>query len=186
MLPLLRDSVHNTELGHFKTELVPLSEVLFQKVVDHGKKEKTMEIKIFETVVQQIWSILPGYCDLPLDLTGAFDQSFGELLANLLYSQADLRTDVCRGLQNLVESNKAVLELEGEEDLVTQGRVFKADARKNLEHLAGFAANLLSVLFNIYSQTLPQYRGTILRTINAYLSITPEKVSTLFVCTMHG
>ncbi|PSN61282.1 NUC173-domain-containing protein [Corynespora cassiicola Philippines] len=173
LLPLLRDSVHNTRLAHFRAEMVPLSEILFQKVIDHGKKDKTMEIKVFETVVQQIWSILPGYCDLPLDLTESFDQSFAEMLANLLYGQADLRTDVCRALQNLVDSNKAIVELDGEEDLVAQARVSKADAKKNLEHLAGFAGNMLAVLFNVYSQTLPQYRGTILRTINAYLSIVP-------------
>ncbi|KAF2470694.1 NUC173-domain-containing protein [Lindgomyces ingoldianus] len=175
MLPILRDSVHNTRLAHFRAEMVPLSEALYQKVVSHGQKEKTMEIKVFETVVQQIWSILPGYCDLPLDLTDAFDQGFAELLANLLYGQADLRTDICRALQNLVDSNKAIVGLEGEEDLVAQGRISKADAQRNLEHLAGFSSNILAVLFNVYSQTLPQYRSTILRTINAYLSVIPEK-----------
>jgi ribosomal RNA-processing protein 12 len=179
MLPLLRDSVHNTKLAHFRSEMVPLSEQMFQKVIDHGNKEKTIDIKVFETVVQQIWSILPGYCDLPIDLTEAFDQTFAEMLANLLYGQADLRTDVCRALQNLVDSNKAIVELEveGEEDLVAQSRTSKADAKKNLDHLATFAGNMLAVLFNVYSQTLPQYRGTILRTINAYLSIISEKVS---------
>jgi ribosomal RNA-processing protein 12 len=155
--------------------MVPLSEELYQKVIDHGEKEKTMEIKVFETVVQQIWSILPGYCDLPLDLVEAFDQSFCEMLANLLYGQADLRTDVCRALQNLVDSNKAIIELESDDDLLAQARISKADAQKNLDHLAGFASNMLAVLFNVYSQTLPQYRGTILRTINAYLSIIPER-----------
>lgn len=178
MLPLLRDAVHNTKLAHFRAEMVPLSETLFQKVIDHGEREKTMEVKIFETVVQQIWSILPGYCDLPLDLTEAFDQSFAEMLANILYGQADLRTDVCRALQHLVDSNKAIVDLEGEEDLVAQARISKAQAKKNLDYLAGFASNMLAVLFNVYSQTLPHYRGTILRTINAYLSIIPEKVST--------
>jgi ribosomal RNA-processing protein 12 len=176
MLPLLRDSVHNTKLAHFRAVMVPLSEALFQKVLDHGNKEKTMEIKIFETVVQQIWSILPGYCDLPLDLVEAFDQSFAEMVANLLYGQADLRTDLCRALQNLVDSNKAILELEGEDDLVLQARVSKADAQRNMDHLASYAGNMLAVLFNVYSQTLPQYRGTTLRTINAYLGIIPEKV----------
>ncbi|KAF1977886.1 NUC173-domain-containing protein [Bimuria novae-zelandiae CBS 107.79] len=175
MLPLLRDSVHNTKLAHFRQEMVPLSEVLFQKVVDHGKKEKTMEIKVFETIVQQIWSILPGYCDLPLDLAEAFDQSFAEMLANLLYSQADLRTDICRALQNLVDGNKAIVELDGSEDLVAQARISKAQAQINLELLSSFASNMLAVLFNVYSQTLPQYRGSILMTINAYLSIIPEK-----------
>jgi ribosomal RNA-processing protein 12 len=176
MLPLLRDSVHNTKLAHFRTEMVPLSEQLYNRVIEHGGREKTMEIKVFETVVQQIWSILPGYSDLPLDLVEAFDQSFCEMLANLLYGQADLRTDICKALLNLVDSNKAIVELEGADDLLAQARVSKADAKKNLNHLAGFASNMLAVLFNVYSQTLPQYRGTILRTINAYLSIVPEQV----------
>ncbi|KAH4037918.1 hypothetical protein HBI26_042580 [Parastagonospora nodorum] len=175
MLPLLRDAVHNTKLAHFRSEMVPLSEQLYNKVLEHGTREKTMEIKVFETVVQQIWSVLPGYCDLPLDLTEAFDQGFCEMLANLLYGQADLRTDICKALLNLVDSNKAIVDLEGEDDLLAQARISKADAKKNLDHLAGFASNMLAVLFNVYSQTLPQYRGTILRTINAYLSIVPEK-----------
>jgi ribosomal RNA-processing protein 12 len=175
MLPLLRDSVHNTKLMHFRTEMVPLSEQLYNRVIEHGTREKSMEIKVFETVVQQIWSILPGYCDLSLDLVEAFDQSFCELLANLLYSQADLRTDICKGLLNLVDSNKAIVELEGKEDLVAQARISKTDAKKNLDHLASLASNMLAVLFNVYSQTLPQYRVNVLRTINAFLSIVPEK-----------
>jgi ribosomal RNA-processing protein 12 len=67
MLPILRDFVSNTHLAHFRSEFVPLSAVMFQRVIDHGEAEKTLEIKVFETVVHQIWSILPGYCDLPLD-----------------------------------------------------------------------------------------------------------------------
>jgi ribosomal RNA-processing protein 12 len=176
MLPLLRDSVHNTKLAHFRTEMVPLSEQLYERVIEHAGREKTMEIKVFETVVQQIWSILPGYCDLPLDLVQGFDQTFCEMLANLLYGQSDLRTDICKALLNLVDSNKAIVELEGGDDLLAQARISKADAKKNLDHLAGLASNMLAVLFNVYSQTLPQYRGTILRTINAYLSIIPQKV----------
>ena len=69
MLPILRDSVSNTSLSHFRSDFVPLSEAMFQRVIDNGPAEKTMEIKIFETLVQQIWALLPGYCDLPTDLT---------------------------------------------------------------------------------------------------------------------
>ena len=108
--------------------MVPLSEVMFQRTLDHGNAEKTMTIKVFETVVQQVWSTLPGYCDLPLDVPAAVDQPFAELLSNLLYKQPELRVDVCRGLQNLVESNQAVLaspksygwiRVEGDSDRVT-------------------------------------------------------------------
>ena len=178
MLPILRDWVENTKLQHFRKEFVPLSEAFFQKVVDFGEgKEKTVEIKIFETLVGQIWALLPGYCDLPLDLTEAFDQSFAELVANVLYQKVDLRSDICRALQQLIDSNKAVLEVpleDDEENLVNQRRVSKADARKNIAHLASFSGNMLAVLFNVYSTTLPQYRGFILKCLNSFLSITPD------------
>ncbi|KAM0264037.1 hypothetical protein ACHAPA_008409 [Fusarium lateritium] len=175
MFPILRDYTSNTNLAHFKSEMVPLSEVMFQRVLDHGEAEKTMEIKIYETVVQQIWSTLPGYCDLPLDLTDAFDQGLAEILANLLYKQVELRLDVCRALKTLIESNQAIAEIEDqEEDLVLQSRVSRVDAKKNLEYLSNFAGNMLAVLFNVYTQTLPQSRGPILQTINTFLSITPN------------
>ncbi|PCG92766.1 putative domain protein NUC173 [Penicillium occitanis (nom. inval.)] len=178
LLPILRDNASNTELAHFRSEMVPLSEALYQRVLEFGQAEKTVEVKIFETIIQQTWSILPGYCELPLDLETAFDQGFAELLSNVLYKQTELRVDVCRALQNLVESNQAIIEVdtgaEGE-NLVLQRRISKAAAKKNLAHLSGFASNLLAVLFNVYSQTLPHYRGFILQCVNAYLSITPEK-----------
>ncbi|KAH8678047.1 NUC173 domain-containing protein [Xylariales sp. PMI_506] len=175
LLPIMRDYTSNTNLQHFRTELVPLSEGMFQRVLDHGDAAKTMEVKIYETIVHQTWSILPGYCDLPLDLTVAFDQTFAEMLANLLYKQTDLRLDVCRGLKALVESNQAIIAIEEEEeDLLLQSRVTKDDAKKNLAYLGTFSGNLLAVLFNVYSQTLPNSRGPILQTINSYLSVTPE------------
>ncbi|EHK46479.1 uncharacterized protein TrAtP1_005575 [Trichoderma atroviride] len=175
LFPILRDYTSNTNLSHFKSEMVPLSEVMFQKVMDHGEAEKTMEIKIYETLVQQIWSTLPGYCDLPLDLLESFDQALAEILANLLYQQVDLRLDICRALRTLIESNQAVANIEEEEDLLLQSRVTKDAARKNLTYLGQFAGNMLAVLFNVYTQTLPQSRGPILQTVNAFLSITPNQ-----------
>ena len=176
LLPILRDYTSNTNLKHFKTELVHLSQLMFQKVLDHGEADKTMEVKIYETVVQQIWSILPGYCDLPLDLQEAFDQEFAEMLANLLYKQVELRLDVCRALKTLVESNQAIASLGEEEgeDMVVQSRITRATARENLQYLGKYSGNMLAVLFNVYTQTLPQSRGPILQTINAFLSITPD------------
>ena len=187
LLPVLRDSVINTNLAHFRSEFVPLSEAMYQRVVDNESSEKTMETKIFETIIQQTWALLPGYCNLPRDLTEAFDQSFAELLANLLYKQTELRADVCRALQTLVESNQEIAALDAsKKDLLLRARMTKEDARRNLNHLSAFAGNLLAVLFNVYSQTLPQFRGYILQCINAYLSITPEKVNKIDRTTTRG
>ena len=177
LLPILRDHVVNTNLMHFKNEFVPLSQSLFQRVMDHGQAEKTMEIKIYETMVHQIWSILPGYCNLPLDFSSAFDQAFAELLSNLLYQQTELRVDICKALQLLVETNKDLMNSgSSEASPFVLARISKADAKRNIDYLASLAENLLAVLFNVYSQTLPQFRGYILQCINAYLSITGERV----------
>jgi ribosomal RNA-processing protein 12 len=177
LLPIIRDNVSNTRLAYFRSEFVPLSEALFQRVLEYGNEDKTVQVKIFETLVQQSWAALPGFCELPLDLTEAFDQSFAELLSNVLYKQTELRVDVCKALQNLVDSNKAITSLESDtNDLILQRRISKDMATKNLAHLGTFASNLLAVLFNVYSQTLPQFRGYILQCINSYLGITPEKV----------
>ncbi|EEP81426.1 conserved hypothetical protein [Uncinocarpus reesii 1704] len=176
LLPILRDYVSNTRLGYFRSEFVPLSEALFQRVLEYGNAEKTVEVKIFETLVQQTWATLPGFCELPVDVVEAFDQTFAELLSNVLYKQTELRVDVCKGLQNLVDSNKEIATLEAEEDdLLLQRRITREAAKKNIAHLATFSSNLLAVLFNVYSQTLPQFRGYILQCINAFLSITPEQ-----------
>ncbi|KOS21934.1 Ribosomal RNA-processing protein 12 [Escovopsis weberi] len=175
MLPILRDYTSNTNLAHFKREMVPLSEVMFQKVLDHGEAERTTEIKIYETLVQQIWSTLPGYCDLPLDLAESFDQQFAEIMANLLYKQVGLRLDICRALKTLIESTQAIATISDEDDLLLQSRVSQDTARSNLAYLGQFAGNMLAVLFNVYTQTLPQSRGPILQTINSFLSITPNQ-----------
>ncbi|KAF3915003.1 hypothetical protein AA313_de0205727 [Arthrobotrys entomopaga] len=194
MLPILRDGVQNTNLSHFKREFVPLFKSLFERIqsLSAGAKEKTMGVKVFETVVSQIWSVFPGYCDLPLDLEDGFDMEMAEVLANVLYSHVELRVSICQGLQNLIESNLAIVHLtiqknegdegedseeednEEEEDILLQSRVTKAEAQRNLDHLSGFATNMLLVLFNIYNETLPQYRAYILNCADAWLSITKE------------
>ena len=176
LLPLLRDHVSNTKLAHFKSDLMVLSEQIYQRIIEHSSAEKTPRIKIYETIVTQIWATLPGYCYLPMDLQVTFDQPFAELLSNLLYKQTDLRVYLCRSLQNLVESSQAALAADlSYEDLLYERRVTRSDAAKNLEHLAGLSSNLLAVLFNVYSQTVPQSRGYILECINVYLTITSEQ-----------
>ncbi|KAL8949200.1 MAG: hypothetical protein Q9222_004677 [Ikaeria aurantiellina] len=180
LLPLLRDNIRNTDLAHFRSEFVPLSESMYQRVIQDGESKRTVETKIFETVVHQAWALFPGYCNTPLDICTAFDQAFAELLSNLLYSQPELRPDICRGLQLLIESNQAILAVEtAGEEIRWRYQITKPDAQSNLEHLASYAGNLLAVLFNVYSQTLPQYRGYILQCINEYLSIIKEKVNHL-------
>lgn len=152
LLPLLRDNIANANLSLFQTEFVPIAEKFQQRIA--SSEAETMHAKIYSTIVEQIWSLLPNFCVRPRDLISSFNDDFAALLANLLYEKVELRVVICHALRNLVESN---IESKG----------------ADLEHLSAMADKLLQVLFNVFSSTAPEGRGYILETINSYLQIIP-------------
>lgn len=179
LLPLLRENTQHASIGHFTKFFVPLSE----KLVSHSAKLKengdsgplAMQAKIYDTLNDQIWSLLPRYCDLPTDLRTAFTDEFAQLLANVLYSNVAMRPTVCQALKLVVESNVAYADGAVADDELMVERFPLKEAKKNVKYLADkFASKELSVLFNVFSSTAPEARGYILECINAYLSITKE------------
>lgn len=173
LLPILRDNVRFSSLQYYKQNILPLTEFFTEKIESATNKE-SMNVKIFETILDQVWSLLPHFCDLPKDLTVAFSDDFASSLAELLYSKVDLRVTICHALRLLVESNLAYSQGALADDLLTQEEMPIAQAQQNLEFLSSKASNLLSVLFNVFSSTLPDSRGFVLETIDTYLQIIPK------------
>lgn len=152
LLPLLRDNISHANLSLFQSEFLPLAEKFQERIA--SSQAETMHAKIYSTIVEQIWSLLPNFCIQPRDLIDSFNDDFAALLANLLYEKVELRVVICHALRNLVESN--------------------IDSKSaDLEHLSSMADKLLQVLFNVFSSTAPEGRGYILETINSYLQIIP-------------
>lgn len=189
LLPILKSKITNTRLSHFTTYFVPLSEAMFGKLkeaeakaenakTDADKKRLGIQAKVFEALVQQIWALFPGYCNLPVDLAQAFTKQFCEMLANVLYSQGHLRPAIFRGLQLLVERNKSLMASASPSEMLIQ--TFGIDAetgKQNIQLLSGLAPNLLAVMFNVFSKAGKEGRGYVLDGISAYLSILSAKVS---------
>ncbi|CAG79245.1 NUC173 domain-domain-containing protein [Yarrowia lipolytica] len=176
MLPLLRDNIHNSEIAFFKSEFLPLIEYFDDKI----STTKGATAKVFEALLAQVWSVLPRFCALPMDLQQSFDQSFAELLSNKLYSNIEIRPVICQSLRLLVESNVVYAEepeaAESEDvndDLLLLERFPRSEAESNVAYLGTVSSKILAVLFNVYGQTIPESRGFILECINAYLGITP-------------
>lgn len=173
LLPILRDNVRFASLEYYKQNILPLTDFFSAKIAAAQNKE-SMHIKIFETILDQVWSLLPHFCDLPTDLPTAFSDEFASSLAELLYQKVDLRVTICHALRLLVESNLAYSEGALADDLLTQQEMPVSQAKDNLAYLSTKAANLLSVLFNVFSSTLPDSRGFVLETIDTYLQIIPK------------
>ncbi|XBW38377.1 hypothetical protein QEN19_003964 [Hanseniaspora menglaensis] len=182
LFPLVRTHTRYSELSIFKNEFMPVLEVFNEKMSNSPKE--SMEMKIFETIVEQIWQCLPSFCWLPQDLVTFFTDEFASDLCNILYSKIDLRSCICHALRNLVESNVSECT-----DLLYREEFFPKEVQQaNLKYLETTkVANMLSVLFNIFSQTHPTKRHFLLTTIECYLNIaTDEDINKTFnnVCSM--
>ncbi|KAE8232178.1 hypothetical protein CF326_g2800 [Tilletia indica] len=202
LLPLMRTSISNTELLHFVDELIPLSERLFARKEDAASKANSgdgtldprqkqrfsVESKMFEALVDQVWATFPAYCDLPYDLGTVLREKpeVIALLSSLLFSQPSLRSIVTRGLQRLVERNTSLARSAGpKENAKADFDLDQDDAKTNLELLAKLAyqdtltstgnGGLLASLMNVYSQTAADSRGFVIETIATFVGILPQE-----------
>ncbi|CCH43890.1 Ribosomal RNA-processing protein [Wickerhamomyces ciferrii] len=179
LLPLLRDNVRFARLGFFKQEFLPLIETFSSKIESLDKN--SVHSKIFQTIIDQTWSLLPHFADLPNDLTKSFNDEFAQNLAQLLYTKVELRVNICHALRLLVESNVAFANGALVDDEFLSQQFSIKEAQSNVEYLSSKSSNLLAVLFNVFSQTAPESRNFVLETIDTYLSIsTPEDLQNTF------
>ncbi|KAI8884302.1 NUC173-domain-containing protein [Backusella circina FSU 941] len=182
LLPLLKSYTTNTNLGYFVKVLMPLGDRLAEKGTACAERELEMQAKIYETLVNQIWKLVPGFCDLPVDLRTAFDNTVAERFSSLLYTQPELRPTVAQALQLLIEKNQALEKSSAsDQHLIKTYGLTKQEANANLKYMSQFAVNYLAVFFNVYSQIAPAFRGFMADVIKAYLTITqPEDINATF------
>ncbi|KAI9486103.1 MAG: NUC173 domain-containing protein [Benjaminiella poitrasii] len=182
LLPLLKTYTTNTTLNYFVNALIPLGDRLAQKAEQARQRELEMQAKIYDTLVNQIWSLAPGFCDLPVDLARAFNTNVAERFSSLLYTQPDLRPTIAQALQLLVEKNQNLLKSSADDaHLMRAYGLTKPEAEANLQHMSQFAVNYLAVFFNVFSQIPAQFRGFMADVIKTYLTITgAQDINTTF------
>ena len=174
LLPLLKPSVTNTRLGHFKEVFVPLSAELFAKAADAREKDKGMEAKVWDTLVAQVWSLLGGYCEYPTDLVDAFDADFVSLIANVLYTQPALRPAVFKALSVLLTTTVSLANSSSPPELLAaQFGITPAEGKASLAHLQALASSILGVAFNVYGQLSRGEGSFILSTVGEWMAILP-------------
>lgn len=174
LLPILRDNVRFAELEFYKSNILPNVE-FFTKKIEESTNKESMNNKIFQTIIDQIWSLLPHFCDLPKDLTLSFDESFATKLSDLMFANVELRVPICHAWRLLVESNVAYKDGALDDDLLIQQEFPKSEAEKNVQYLGSIASNILTVLFNVFTYTMADSRGFVLETIETYLNIVPKE-----------
>uniref|UniRef100_A0A3Q2H6C9 Ribosomal RNA processing 12 homolog n=1 Tax=Equus caballus TaxID=9796 RepID=A0A3Q2H6C9_HORSE len=160
LLPVIRDHVRETRLGFFTTYFLPLATTLKSRAMDLAQAGSTVESKIYDTLQWQIWTLLPGFCTRPTDVTTAF-KGLARTLGTAISERPDLRVTVCQALRTLI----------------TKGCEAEADRAE----VSRFAKNFLPILFNLYGQPVtagdtPAPRRAVLETIRTYLTITEPQL----------
>ncbi|KAG5461743.1 MAG: NUC173 domain-containing protein [Olpidium bornovanus] len=170
LLPLLKDArLSECDLAYFSNALLPLSDSLRAKAAACAEENRVIQAKVYETLAQQIWSLFPEFCNLPSDVSAAMTPAFVERTASELYGSPVLRPALCQGFYLLIDKALVVV---GEN--VADEEVLRRQS--DVEHMAKFATNMLSVLFNVFSQTPADSRGHVVEAIRARYAVSERNL----------
>merc|ERR1719270_816995 len=130
LLPIFRENIKNTELAFFIEYFLPLAAKCLSRSVASGDAGDNVGQKTYEVLVYQIWSLLPGFCNCPTDLSGSF-KNIARILGVQLGQRKEIRLDILSSLRQLISRN-------------LENDVNKAE-------LARYSKNFLPILFNLYT-----------------------------------
>lgn len=111
-----------------------------------------------DALVYSLWSLLPSFCNYPLDTAESF-KDLEKALCSALREECDVRGIVCTALQNFVQQNKRIVE--GDDNLnVTEIGVARQQAMAH--YSPQVAADNLSVLRSSAREFLTVLSGILL------------------------
>ncbi len=107
---------------------------------------------------------------------------FAKLIAQLLYTQPQLRPSILRALSTLITSSSTLSSSAApSEELLAGFGIDQQDAAQNVQFLKSLATEMLAVLFNVFSSVPREQRGMVGDVVALWLSIMDEKVRTGFI-----
>ena len=130
ILPIMQRFIKNTQLAFFEDFFVHLAGKCFLIINALKEKEQGDSIlaKTYHTVENQIWSLLPSFCNNATDVeTVMANEKFARILCDHIRLRDDTRINVLTALRTLINDN---IEKPGK--------------------LVFYAKNYLPALFNIY------------------------------------
>ncbi|CAF3322734.1 unnamed protein product [Rotaria socialis] len=163
LLPLLRDNITHTELNHFVGYFLPVAFQLQTTADNLREKGDLTNSTVLSTLQDQIWSLFPGYCSYPTDLSISF-KLVAKGIGTSLTKRPDLRLHLLAVLRNLIS---------------------KTNNESDREEIAKYAKNYLPLLFNLYTSekwnaSRDPVRQSVFETIKRYLTITDHELCQQF------
>jgi len=165
LLPVMKDSIENSELQFFISHFLPLALQVRQKSLYHREANNDLEAKVFETLFTQIWALLPGFCSGPTDLKDSFPK-IAKILGTALKDTENLRQVILLALRTLIS---------------------RTNDTEELKCIGNFSKNYVPILFNLYTEGNSQSESLsllILETIRVFLLITESDLISVFITSL--
>ncbi|KAJ0598341.1 putative armadillo-like helical protein [Helianthus annuus] len=180
LFPILKQNIVGARLSFFNEYLL-----------DNIKVLKLKSTRNLDGLVYSIWSLLPSFCNYPVDTAESFNDLEQEL-CHSLREESDFRGVICSSLQILVQQNKRLTGAENEPSgkvSISQQRAVSLYtpevAARNLDVLRSSAREILSTLSRVFMKSTKDDGGSLRRTIGEFASIADESVvSKLYKSTM--
>ncbi|KAF5726106.1 RRP12-like protein [Tripterygium wilfordii] len=192
LFPILKQYIIGANLNFYAETIFGLVGQLRQRSRKLELEGRIMASRSTDALVYSLWSLLPSFCNYPLDTAESF-KGMQKALCSALREEPDVRGIICSSLQALVQQNKKILEentgIVGNEVSAAGQRAMAhytpEVAASNLNVLKSSARDILSVLSRVLLESTRDDGGCLQSTISEFASVSDKEViSRLFQKTM--
>ncbi|KAF5945743.1 hypothetical protein HYC85_015971 [Camellia sinensis] len=187
LFPILKQYTIGARLGFFTKSILAMVGIVKKKSQMLEREGKIYSSRSVDGLVYSLWSLLPSFCNYPLDVAESF-KDLEKALSRALREEPDVHGIICSSLQVLIRQNKTIVEgkdvLSGIEVSIPRQqamtRYTPQVAADNLSVLRSSARELLSVLSGIFLKSSNDAGGCLQTTIGEFASISDKAVVTRF------
>ncbi|KMT03366.1 hypothetical protein BVRB_8g190570 [Beta vulgaris subsp. vulgaris] len=188
LFPILKQYTVGARLRFYVESLLGTIGNLKQKSHKLKLEGKVQSSRYADRMVSQVWSLLPSFCNYPLDTAESF-KFLENVLRNALSEESDLHGIICSSLLILIQQNKCILEghnyIPSDKLNASTERAIgcynQEVAAANLGVLRSYASSFLSVLSKVFLNSTNDPGGSLQATIGEFASIaSKDVVSSIF------
>ncbi|KAJ4891620.1 ARM repeat superfamily protein [Raphanus sativus] len=181
LFPILKQYTVGGRLSFFTETIFRMVETMSHKAQQLKLQGLTAASRSVDSLVYSLWTLLPSFCNYPMDTMESFED-LGRILCGALQTQAETRGIIWTSLNILIQQNKEVVE--GKDVPVSDASpaLVRASARydshsaaANLKVIRSCAPKLLDVLSKIFHESGKDDGGSLQSAIGNLASIAEKK-----------
>ncbi|KAJ8491333.1 hypothetical protein OPV22_013054 [Ensete ventricosum] len=176
LLPILKQHVVGARLSFFLEHILVMVKHIKQKSHKLETEGQIFSARSTEGLVYTLWSLLPAFCNYPIDINSGFNAIQKEL-CNALREEPDLRGIICSSLQTLIRQNSDII---SDKSTVPDGKIrnhySRRQSEENLKTIQSFAPEFFSVLSETFLTSSHDSGGYLQATIHDFANIADNKV----------